>query len=230
MWSIGLTGILSYSLEDFTDNKDCDANLHGFLKSVDTILQLPPGSVSFACVKITALCLWSFLIICRLLRWQHRYPFFNLPWKAERIPMLAPSSLTHHTQSEPEPLSREEEKSLAFTEQRLLDLCRTCEAVQLPLLVDAEYNSVQPAIDYLTYRAFSEFNKGNKPLVFGILQAYLKDALLRLIVPSTRLSGKEFLGPKAYPWSLYHEGKCEGSNFRQSSTCKPFYLSEPSFL
>eukprot|EP00252_Welwitschia_mirabilis_P003623 TRINITY_DN1368_c0_g1_i2.p1 TRINITY_DN1368_c0_g1~~TRINITY_DN1368_c0_g1_i2.p1 ORF type:complete len:316 (+),score=32.31 TRINITY_DN1368_c0_g1_i2:597-1544(+) len=183
MWSVGLKCILDYSLEDATDNKDCDANLHGFLKSVDTILQLPPGSVSFACVKITALCPLDLLErISHLLRWQHRHPSFKLPWKADCIPMLAPSSLTHHTQSEPEPLSREEERSLARAEQRLFDLCRACEAVQLPLLVDAEYTSVQPGIDYLTYRAFSEFNKGNKPLVYGTLQAYLKDSLPRLTV------------------------------------------------
>jgi proline dehydrogenase len=74
-------------------------------------------------------------------------------------------------------------------------LCRACEAAELPLLVDAEYTSVQPAIDYLTYNAALHFNNNNnnnnsskvlsnkdekKPLVYGTVQAYLVDAFPRL--------------------------------------------------
>jgi len=185
MQTLGLKGILNYSLEDAADNAACDANLKQFLSTVDSTLLLPPGSVSFACVKITAICPLAFLErISHLLRWQHRHPDFTLPWKAETLPILAPSSPTHHTFSEPEPLSTAEKNDLDLAEQRLFQLCRACEAVSIPLLVDAEYVAVQPAIDYFTYRAFSEFNRLRKPLVYGTLQAYLKDSLPRLIEAS----------------------------------------------
>lgn len=182
---LGLKGILNYGLEDAADNAACDANLNQFLSTVDSTSMLPPRSVSFVCVKITAICPLSLLErVSHLLRWQHRHPDFNLPWRAETLPILAPSSPTHHTTSEPEPLSPTEEDDLNLAEQRLFQLCRACEAVSLPSLVDAEYVAVQPAIDYLTYRAFSEFNRRREPLVYGTLQAYLKDSMPRLIEAS----------------------------------------------
>jgi proline dehydrogenase len=46
MWDLGLRSILDYSLEDAMDNEACDANLRGFLQTVHTSQQLPPGSVS----------------------------------------------------------------------------------------------------------------------------------------------------------------------------------------
>ena len=48
MWELGLQSILDYSLEDAMDNDACDANLRGFLRTVLTTQQLPPGSVSSA--------------------------------------------------------------------------------------------------------------------------------------------------------------------------------------
>jgi len=185
MWALGLKGILDYSLEDAADNAACDANLRQFLTTVKSTPLLPPGSVSFACVKMTAICPLALLErVSHLLRWQHRHPAFSLPWKAETLPVLAPSSPTHHTYSAPEPLSPAEENDLILAEQRLFQLCRACEAVSLPLLVDAEYTAVQPAIDYFIYRAFSEYNRRSEPLVYGTIQAYLKDSLPRLIEAS----------------------------------------------
>jgi proline dehydrogenase len=98
----------------------------------------------------------------------------------------------------PEPLSHEEEADLERAKRRMWALCRACEGAELPLLVDAEYTSVQPAIDYLTYNAAMHFNssakkknpkenlkkenleKDEKPLVYGTVQAYLVDAFPRL--------------------------------------------------
>eukprot|EP01018_Ginkgo_biloba_P034595 Gb_14261 [translate_table: standard] len=185
MWELGLKGILDYSLEDASDNESCDNNLQEFLKTVETTLLLPPGSVSFACVKITAICPLHLLErVSDLLRWQHRHPEFSLPWKQETLPILAPHSPTYHTFSAPEPLSETEEKELRLAEKRLHTLCKACEENSLPLLIDAEYTSVQPAIDYFTYSASLEFNKSAKPVVYGTIQAYLKDALPRLRLAS----------------------------------------------
>lgn len=185
MQALGLKAVLNYAMEDAADNTACDANLNQFLATVDSTPQLPLGSVSFACVKITAICPLGLLErISHLLRWQHCHPHFTLPWKAETLPILAPSSPTHHTSSEPMPLSPTEENDLNLAEQRLFQLCRACQAISLPLLIDAEYQTVQPAIDYFSYRAFSEFNRNREPLVYGTLQGYLKDSLPRLIEAS----------------------------------------------
>ena len=141
--------------------------------------------VSFACVKMTAICPLALLErISHLLRWQHRHPAFGLPWKAEALPVLAPSSPTYHTYSAPNPLSPAEENNLISTEQRLLQLCQACEVVSLTLLVDADYISVQPVIDYFIYITFSKLNRCRKPLVYMMIQAYLKDSLSRLFEAS----------------------------------------------
>ena len=47
--------------------------------------------------------------------------------------------------------------------------------------MDAEDTFVQPAIDFLVYRAFSQFNSSpGKPMVYRTMQAYLKDSLPRI--------------------------------------------------
>ncbi|GLJ42502.1 hypothetical protein SUGI_0880940 [Cryptomeria japonica] len=186
MWELGLKGILDYSLEDATDNDSCDQNLQGFLNTVQTTLRLPAGSVSFACVKITALCPLPLLErVSDLLRWRHLHPDqISLPWMQDTLPILAPSSPTYHTFTAPEPLTATEEKHLKLAEERLRTLCKSCEENSLPLLIDAEYTSVQPAIDYFTFSASLEFNKSAKPVVYGTVQAYLQDALPRLQLAS----------------------------------------------
>ncbi|XP_010257831.1 PREDICTED: proline dehydrogenase 2, mitochondrial-like [Nelumbo nucifera] len=182
LWNDGLTGILDYSLEDATDNDSCDRNLEEFLKTVDSTKFLPPSSVSFACVKISAICPISLLgRVSDLLRWKHKDPTFYLPWKRDTMPFLTNASPFYHTLKRPDPLTAEEEKDLQLTHQRLMKLCQKCLETNLPLLVDAEYTSVQPAIDYLTYCAAIDFNKDGFPIVFGTIQAYLKDSKQRMV-------------------------------------------------
>ncbi|PNX73663.1 proline dehydrogenase [Trifolium pratense] len=52
----------------------------------------------------------------------------------------------------------------------------------MPLLVDAEHTTVQPAIDYFTYSSAIMHNKDDNPIVFGTIQTYLKDAKERLFL------------------------------------------------
>ncbi|KAJ4930453.1 hypothetical protein NE237_000059 [Protea cynaroides] len=152
LWDDGLRGILDYGLEDAVDNNSCDRNLQEFLNTVEATKLLPPSSVSFACVKITAIC----------------------PIKLLERPFLSHSK-------KPDPLTREEEEDLQSAQQRLVNLCQRCLETNLPLLIDAEYTSVQPAIDYFTYSAAIEFNKDENPIVFGTIQAYLKDSKERIV-------------------------------------------------
>eukprot|EP00249_Psilotum_nudum_P017957 c26571_g1_i2 orf=245-2032(-) len=180
-WELGLRCILDYSLEDAMDNISCDLNLEGFLKTIYQTHLLPSGSVSFSCVKITAICPLPLLErISNLLRWQHKHASFNLPWKDECLPLLAPESPTYHVQRQPDSLSEDEQRDILAAKERLWKLCKESDHAGLPLLVDAEHTSVQPAIDYFTYTAALQFNRGGRPLIYGTIQAYLKDSFPRL--------------------------------------------------
>ncbi|KAK9105422.1 hypothetical protein Scep_022266 [Stephania cephalantha] len=183
LWDDGLRGILDYGLEDAVDNEACDRNLDEFLKTVESSKLLPPCSVSYACAKITAICPIALLNrVSDLLRWEHKDPQFNLPWKMDTLPLLSNSSPFYHTLNRPDPLTSQEEQDLQQAQQRLMTLSQKCFDMNLPLLIDAEYTSVQPAIDYLTYSAMVRFNRDNNPIVFGTIQAYLKDARERIVM------------------------------------------------
>lgn len=185
MWELGLKSILDYSLEDAMDNSSCDSNLKGFLQTIERTKHLPTGSVSYSCVKMTALCPLPLLErISSLLRWQHIHAEFSLPWKEDVLPLLVGESPIYHVRAPPEPLTEREQHDLHLVKDRLWRLCRACEEASLPLLIDAEYTSVQPAIDYYTYNAALEFNRQESPLVYGTIQAYLKDSLPRLSAAS----------------------------------------------
>lgn len=54
----------------------------------------------------------------------------------------------------------------------------------MPLLIDAEDTSLQPAIDYFTYSSAIKHNQDGNPIVYGTVQAYLKDAKERLFMAS----------------------------------------------
>ncbi|KAJ4960899.1 hypothetical protein NE237_020809 [Protea cynaroides] len=182
LWNDGLRGILDYGLEDAVDNESCDRNLQEFLNTVESTKLLPPSSVSFACVKITAICPIKLLErVSDLLRWEQKDPSFHLPWKTETLPLLSESSPLYHTLKRPEPLTPEEEQDLQLAHDRLMKLCDKCLETNLPLLIDAEYTLVQPAIDYLTYSAAIKFNKDESPIVFGTIQTYLRDAKERIV-------------------------------------------------
>ncbi|KAJ6840718.1 proline dehydrogenase 2, mitochondrial-like [Iris pallida] len=180
----GLKGILDYGSEDAEEGEACDRNLKGFLGMVEMAASpaVPESAVSFACVKITAICPISLLErMSDLLRWEKKDPSFRLPWKSHSMPLLSQSSPLYQTPSTPTPLTEPEEHDLRLALQRLRTLCQRCAEINLPILIDAEYTSVQPAIDYFTYSAALEFNRGDDPLVFGTIQAYLQDAKERLV-------------------------------------------------
>ncbi|KAE9615710.1 hypothetical protein Lal_00017113 [Lupinus albus] len=177
----GLRGMLVYGVEDAHDNHGCDKNLKGFLHTVDVSKSLPPSSVSFVIVKITAICPMRLLErMSDLLRWQQKDPSFILPWKQDSFPIFSESTPLYHTRKRPEPLTMEEESDLQLANQRLFELCQKCVQANIPLLVDAEHTEVQPAIDYFTYSSAIMHNKGENPIVFGTMQTYLKDAMQRL--------------------------------------------------
>lgn len=188
LWHGGMGGILDYGIEDAEDGAACDRNTAGFLAAVDVAAALPPGSAS-VCIKITALCPIALLEkTSDLLRWQHKHPSTTkLPWKAHSFPILADSSPLYLTPSEPAPLTPEEERELQLAHERLLVVGERCAEHGIALLVDAEYATVQPAIDYFTFAGALAFNSsgcgggvGGRPIVHGTVQAYLRDARDRL--------------------------------------------------
>ncbi|XP_074566456.1 proline dehydrogenase 2, mitochondrial-like [Curcuma longa] len=180
MWQdAGLRSILDYGMEDADDGAACDRNLSGFLLAVEMASSLPFASAS-VCVKITAICPISLLErISDQLRWEQKDPSFRLPWKGHSFPILCHSSPLYLTPREPEPLTEVEEHDLQFALRRLSTICTRCVQANIPLLIDAEYSSVQPAIDYFTYLAMQEFNHSEQPIVYGRIQTYLKEALAK---------------------------------------------------
>lgn len=131
-------------------------------------------------MKITALCPLSTLEhASALLRWKNKNPSHNLPWMLPSLPNLSDESPVYSTYP-PEPLSEEEERQISNTFSRISKICSVCEEYGLPLLIDAEYTSVQPIIDHLAYAAALLFNKGGFPLVYFTVQCYLRDSMSRL--------------------------------------------------
>ncbi|KAK3153245.1 hypothetical protein QOZ80_2BG0169750 [Eleusine coracana subsp. coracana] len=187
LWRGGMGGILDYGIEDAEDGDACDRNAAGFIAAVDVAAHLPPGSAS-VCIKITALCPIALLEkTSDLLRWQLKHPSLVLPWKTHSFPILSDSSPLYLTPSEPPALTADEERELQLAHDRLLAVGRRCAEHGIPLLVDAEYATVQPAIDYFTFAAALAFNTskaawatGDRPIVHGTIQAYLRDARDRL--------------------------------------------------
>ncbi|GAA0147954.1 oxidase [Lithospermum erythrorhizon] len=178
----GLKGMLDYGLEHATDNESCDQNLKDFIQTIQSTKSLPTDSVSFAVVKITAICPPSLLKrVSDQLRWEHKDSSFNLPWKRKSLPLFTELSPLYHTPNKPQPLTIQEEKDLQLAHDRLQKICEKCVETDVPLLVDAEDTIVQPAIDYMTYSAAITYYKDDDPIVFGTIQAYLRDAKERLI-------------------------------------------------
>ncbi|NP_001295733.1 proline dehydrogenase 1, mitochondrial [Jatropha curcas] len=179
----GLRAKMDFAVEFTVDNDACDRNFNGFLQAIEAAKSLPSSSVSSVVVKITAICPLNLLErISDQLRWQQKDPSLNLPWKDDTFPIFSNSSPLYHTLKKPEPLTIEEEEGLLLAQQRLLKLCEKCVEANLPLVIDAEHTAVQPAIDYLTYLSAIKYNKDDNPIVYGTIQAYLKDAKERLLL------------------------------------------------
>nr|XP_043606962.1 proline dehydrogenase 2, mitochondrial-like [Erigeron canadensis] len=178
LWESGLRGMLDYGLEHAVDNQSCDQNAQQFIQTVESTQFLPPSSVSFVVVKITAITPVSLLKrVSDLLRWEYKNPTStNLPWKLKALPIFSESSPFYHTLEKPTPLTAQEEHDLELAHQRLINICNKSVECNVPVVIDAEDTSIQPGIDYFTYSAAVMYNKGEKAMIFGTIQAYLKDA------------------------------------------------------
>ncbi|XP_078169186.1 proline dehydrogenase 2, mitochondrial-like [Carex rostrata] len=176
---VGFRSILDYAVEDAENGDAARRNLEGFERTVDMAAALPPTSASM-CVKITAICPINLLErISDQLRWNYKNPTFELPWRTHCFPVLSDSSPLYLTSSRPEPLTDQELHDFELAQERLNGLSKQCAKSNIMLLIDAEYASVQPAIDYFTYLVALKFNK-EQPVVCGTVQAYLRGAKDRL--------------------------------------------------
>ncbi|KAM0006601.1 putative proline dehydrogenase [Helianthus debilis subsp. tardiflorus] len=187
LWESGLRGMLDYGLEHAVDNESCDKNAQQVLKTVESTQFLPPSSVSFVVVKITAIFPVSLLKrVSGLLRREYKNPSsYPLQWMRKTLPIFAECSAFYHTLQKPSPLTTTEEHDLELAHKRLTTICDKALESNVPVVIDAEDTSIQPGIDYFTYWATVKYNKGTKPLVYGTVQAYLKDAGQRLFETKT---------------------------------------------
>ncbi|KAF3334902.1 proline dehydrogenase 1 [Carex littledalei] len=148
---VGFRSILDYAVENAEDGDAARRNLEGFERTADMAAALPPTSASM-CIKITAICPINLLgQISDRLTWNYKSATFELPWKTHCFPVLSDSSPLYLTSSRPEPLTDRQLHDFELAQERLNDLSKQCAKSNIMLLIDAEYASVQPAIDYFTY-------------------------------------------------------------------------------
>ncbi|CAN4082776.1 unnamed protein product [Withania somnifera] len=179
----GLKAMLDYGVEHATENESCEQSMTAFIQTIESTKSLPESSASFVVAKITAICTPRLLKrISDLLRWEQKDPSFNLPWKQKTLPLFAESSPIYHTLEKPEPLTVKEERDLQLAHERLKKICEKCLEHDVPLLIDAEDTTIQPAIDYFAYSAAIKYHKEDQPFIFGTIQAYLKDAKERMVI------------------------------------------------
>ncbi|KAI7727713.1 hypothetical protein M8C21_008346 [Ambrosia artemisiifolia] len=193
LWESGLRGIVDYGLEHANDNESCDKATQHLARSGSTcIIRTGLGSlnyglmllkVSFVAVKVTAVCpVYLLRRVSDLLRWEYKNSSFKLPWKQQSLPIFAETSPFYHTLQQPAPLTADEEHDLELAYKRLQTICDKSFESNVPVVIDAEDTSIQPAIDYMTYWASFKYNKSKTPMVYGTVQAYLKDAGERLFL------------------------------------------------
>ncbi|CAA0832285.1 Proline dehydrogenase 2- mitochondrial [Striga hermonthica] len=183
LWDSGLMAMLDYGLEHATDNGACDRNLDEFVQTIESAKHLGASPVSFVVIKITAICPPRLLNrISDFLRWAHKDKSLHLPWKLETLPIFAESSPLYHTLKKPDPLTLDEECDLELAYGRLMKICKHSWEGKVPVVIDAEDTSIQPAIDYFTYSAAIKYRSDENPLIFNTIQAYLRDARDRMVM------------------------------------------------
>ena len=181
LWDSGVRGMLDYGLEHAVDNESCNIAEKQLIKTAESTQSLPPSSVGFVAVKVTALCpVYLLRRLSDLLRWEHNNSSFKLPWKQQTLPIFSEISPFYHTLQQPAPLNAEEERDLELAHQRLVNVCEKGFESNVRIVIDAEDTSIQPAIDYFTYWASIKYNEKQRPLVYGTIQAYTKDADMRM--------------------------------------------------
>lgn len=179
----GLRVMLDYGMEHADNNAACDLNTDEIIGTIaSTDQSLPTSPESSVVVKITAICPPRLLKrVSDQLRWEYQDKSFHLPWKRQVFQFLSDSSALYHTPTRPEPLSLEEERDLELGIQRLTKICEKSYEANVPLIIDAEDTSIQPGIDYFTYYAAMKYHRGDSPLIFSTIQAYLKGALEKIV-------------------------------------------------
>ncbi|PPR92131.1 hypothetical protein GOBAR_AA28538 [Gossypium barbadense] len=173
----GFRGMLVYAVEHTSDNAGCDRNLEGSLGSVELAKSLPASSPYVR--------MYAYKQSCDTGALDCQQNFSKLLTDHDLTslsPKSTDSSALYHTLEKPAPLSPKEESDLQLAHQRLLKLCQKCVQDNVALTIDAEDTSIQPAIDYFTYSSAIMYNQDDNPIVFGTIQAYLKDAKERLFM------------------------------------------------
>ncbi|CAH1420870.1 unnamed protein product [Lactuca virosa] len=177
LWNSGVRGMLDYGVEHAVDNESCDKAAQHLIKTAESTQSLPPSSVGFVAVKVTALCpVYLLKRLSDLLRWEHKNSSFKLPWKQQTLPIFSETSPFYHTLQQPAPLNGEEEDDLELAQKRLMRVCEKAFEGNVRIVIDAEDTAIQPAIDYLTYWAAIKYNEPQRPMVYGTIQAFMKDA------------------------------------------------------
>lgn len=103
---------------------------------------------------------------------------------------------------------------------RVRKLCRTAADANLRIMIDAEHNYLQPAIDSIAKDMMVEFNQ-EVPIVFNTYQCYLRDSRFRLNadIESARRRGYKFGAKLVRGAYMVHEAEAA----KQKGIANPVY-------
>eukprot|EP01087_Luapelamoeba_hula_P014021 TRINITY_DN4046_c1_g1_i1.p1 TRINITY_DN4046_c1_g1~~TRINITY_DN4046_c1_g1_i1.p1 ORF type:complete len:542 (+),score=83.67 TRINITY_DN4046_c1_g1_i1:169-1794(+) len=167
--------IPDYSIEDAFDEHQWESNLQQRLQMFEDAKRTLHENVSFVPVKITSLGSPHLLehMSSLITYHQNASTLSSLSWlQGEHYPK-APAYI--RSEGEPAPLSHNEEVQLKELLARLSKICRKSADAGIPVLVDAEQTSRQPAINHIVRVLSKQFNTSDSPTacVYNTFQLYL---------------------------------------------------------
>ncbi len=126
---------------------------------------------------------------------EHGHKDGNVPFSVFKVTGLGATELLGKV-NDGDPLSAEEKEAYARIEARVLAICKTGHALNVPVLVDAEETWIQKPIDRMAYQMMEKFNL-ETAIVFNTFQMYRSDMLENLKQAIEVSKGKNyFIGAK----------------------------------
>eukprot|EP00276_Gloeochaete_wittrockiana_P009883 CAMPEP_0184656264 /NCGR_PEP_ID=MMETSP0308-20130426/16123_1 /TAXON_ID=38269 /ORGANISM="Gloeochaete witrockiana, Strain SAG 46.84" /LENGTH=519 /DNA_ID=CAMNT_0027093295 /DNA_START=30 /DNA_END=1589 /DNA_ORIENTATION=+ len=200
-----LSSILDFSVEDAPDSESCDRNTKEYMDCIEFAKECP--DLRFSCIKTSALAPPGILEgISALLRYEQQHPGLAvMPWLKSCPPFMGTPSHAIPSSPVPPPLEASQIVEMEKFEARLHKIVQAAQKYNCPLLIDAEYQSQQPAIDYLTFRLMEQYNKGKTAVVYNTFQMYLRDSVERLQLAISEASSRGYvLGAKLVRGAYMH--------------------------
>tara|TARA_B100001287_G_C22684812_1_gene532671 strand:- start:289 stop:1464 length:1176 start_codon:yes stop_codon:yes gene_type:complete len=100
----------------------------------------------------------------------------NIPFAVFKITGISKFSLLEKASQNKTQLNKSEASELAKIEERILKICKTAHALNVPIFIDAEESWIQDIIDTWAFQMMCLFNKENT-IIYNTIQMYRHDRL-----------------------------------------------------